>query len=250
MDGISVIMPAHNEEHEAGKVLSKLKESLAAIQLPFEIIAVNDASTDNTHAILTAHSVRVIDNARNVGYGASIKNGLRVARFDTIAIIDADNTYPAGDIPALLKHMTDHDMVVGRRRLICYQRLNWLKQRGRNAIDLLCSYLAGTMIPDINSGLRLFKKARAFEFMDELCDRFSFTTSMTLLMFFSGRRVLYVPIDYCCEPTMRQTKVRIWKDGYRTLLLILSLGFRHVPVRTAFLAALPLIIITGVLLLV
>lgn len=241
MNGISVIIPAHNEEHEAGKVVAALATALPAAGVPFEIIAVNDASTDQTHAVLQKSGVKVMDNERNLGYGASLKKGIGAARYDTIAIIDADNTYPAEEIPALFMMMGDRDMAVGARKKITYPRMNWLKQRGRDMIDLLCSLLAGTRIPDINSGLRLFKRERVLQFMDQLCDRFSFTTSLTLLMFFNGCSVVYTPVDYCREPTKRKTKVRIWKDGWRTLLLILGLGFRNVPVRAAAVMTVPAI---------
>jgi glycosyltransferase involved in cell wall biosynthesis len=236
---VSMIVPAYNEEQEVGRVIAKLKKTLKDCCSEFEVIVVNDASTDGTLAAMSVEGVTVINNEHNLGYGASIKQGLKIARYDWIGIIDADNTYPVEELPLLFERVIDHAMVVGKRKRIVYSKLNWLKQRGRGFFDLLCSYLAGHWIPDINSGLRIFKKALVVPLQRELCDRFSFTTSLTLLMFFKRCPVTYVPVGYELEMINRHSKVKIWKDGYRTLLLVLSLGFHYRPLRTLLLFVVP-----------
>jgi len=253
MSGISVVIPVYNEVNEIKKVIDKLRDTFSRAGLDHEFIVVDDASIDGSGAVLDGiEGIILLRNSANSGYGASLKNGIRRSSYDVIAIADADNTYPVEDIPGLLGQMEsgDNDMVVGERKNIVYPRFNWLKQRGRNVIDLLCSYLAGAWIPDINSGLRLFKRAKMKEFESELCDRFSFTTSLTLLFFFKGYKVSYFPVDYCLEPTERKTKVRIWKDGWRTLLLIFSLGLRHAAARTAVLLLAPLALIAVLIILI
>jgi glycosyltransferase involved in cell wall biosynthesis len=248
MNGLSVVVPVYNEEHEVGKVLQALKTAFTNVPFKFEIIVVNDGSTDTTMQILKqAAGITVIDNPVNKGYGASLKCGIERAKYDLVAITDADNTYPVEEITRFAGLMDDCDMVVGKRKKIVYPRFDWIKQRGRDAIDFLCSYLVGHWIPDINSGLRIFRKDIALKFKEELCDRFSFTTSLTLLAFFHNYKVSYFPINYYCIQTQRKTKVRMWKDGWMTLLLILSLGFKYAKTRILALLSALVIIIAGVL---
>lgn len=225
-----MVIPAYNEEKEIIKVLDRLKKSLAGVTETCEVIVINDASTDNTEkALINRSDIKLINNSRNLGYGASLKKGIGIAKHETIAIIDADNTYPAEEISNFLSFIGDYDMVVGARRKIIYPTLNWIKQWGRDVIDWLCSYLVGGWIPDINSGLRVFKKSIVLRFINQLCDRFSFTTALTLLMFFNECKVKYLPIDYQTNQTESVSKVRIWRDGLRTFLIIIKLGFRYVP---------------------
>ena len=235
MEGLSIVMPVFNEESEVGKVLDKLL-ALPLDRTSSEIIVVNDASTDGSGTVISSKAgIVAINNEKNLGYGASLKKGILRAKFDKIAICDSDNTYPVEKIPELLGYLDGYDMAVGRRKRIEYPELNWLKQIGRAAIDLLCSYLAGSWIPDINSGLRVFKKDIALKNMDLLCDRFSFTTSITLAAFSQKAGVLYKDIDYCVEETHRRSKVKMVSDGYKTVLLILNHGLRRHVIKTAFL---------------
>jgi len=248
MEGLSIVIPLFNEESEAGKVIDKLL-ALPLAEGAREIIVVNDASTDHSLAAVSSKAgITIINNETNLGYGASLKRGILKAKFDRIAICDADNTYPVEDIPELLAALDGFDMVVGRRKVIVYPEFNWLKQIGRAAIDLLCSYLAGNWIPDINSGLRVFKKDIALRNMDSLCDRFSFTTSITLLVFSQKGKVLYRDIDYCLEPTKRRSKVKMARDGFTTLGMILRLGFQFMTVKAVLLFAVPALVLIALLL--
>lgn len=245
---ISVIIPAFNEEKEIGKVLGKLRSFFSTAGGGYEMIVVNDASTDATRdAVLKEPDVLLIDNTVNLGYGASIKRGLERARYEKIMIIDADNTYPVQEIPELLRFAGGNDMVVGMRRSIRYPKFNWIKQRGRQFFDFLCSYLTGHVIPDINSGLRVFDREKALRHSDELCDRFSFTTSLTLVMFFNRFKVYYTGINYCLEPTDRKSKVRMYRDGLTTFFIILRLGFRYVPLKASLLCVAPAAALIAVL---
>ena len=244
MKGLSIVIPVYNEENEIGKVIGTLKAVVEKEPSGCEIIVVNDGSTDGTKNVLDGETgIMVIDNTVNMGYGASLKRGIDSAKYELIAIADADNTYPVEVITELARLMDNFDMVIGERKKIAYPRFNWIKQRGRDAMDFLCSYLVGHRIPDINSGLRVFKKDMALRFKDRLCDRFSFTTSLTLLSFFNGYKVSYIPIDYCLFPAQRKTKVRIWKDGWRTLLMVISLGLDQAPARTVIFLSVPVLVI-------
>jgi len=247
---VSVIVPVYNEEKAVSKVLEKLHRYLGCTKLTYEIIVVNDASTDDTEKVILQHEdIRLINNPVNIGYGASIKKGVESAKYDTIAITDGDDTYPVEVIPSLLNFVGEYDMVVGARNKIVYSKLNSVKQIGRKVIEMLCSYLTGHWIPDINSGLRIFKRDVVLKFINQLCNRFSFTTTLTLLSFFNGYKIKYVTVDYKCNRTDSMSKVKIWRDGLKTFLLVIKLGFFYVPHKIIFLLILLFTILYPILIL-
>src|SRR5574341_532374 len=139
--GVSVVMPAYNEEHGISPQIERLWRVMELCGRPFEIVVVDDGSTDATAAEARKHDVRLIKNGRNRGYGASLKAGIAAAEHDWIIIIDADGTYPAESIPALLAHGDECDMVVGAR---VGQDVNipWSRRPAKWILARLASYLA------------------------------------------------------------------------------------------------------------
>ena len=104
---VSIIIPCYNEEQGLLKTLKDIYKNLEFID-HYEIIAINDGSTDGTRKILvnskaSYDSLEIIENEKNLGYGASLKKGIRKARGEIIVITDADATYPASDIKKLIK---------------------------------------------------------------------------------------------------------------------------------------------------
>ena len=132
-----------------------LKES----HLPdFEIIVVNDGSTDRTGLIAREAGAVVIDHPHNVGYGKSLKDGIAKAKNDTIVISDADSTYPIYEIPNLVSlYQKGYDMVVGARRGEHYDE-SIIKSPLRKILTFIVEFVAGGLLPDINSGLRVFSE--------------------------------------------------------------------------------------------
>ena len=194
---ISVVIPALNEEIAIGATIAGVSEVLTAAKLvPFEIVVVDDGSSDQTGKIAAAAGAKVVRHPHNVGYGRSLKNGIAAAQYDMIAICDADGTYPASAIPELVRlHRDGFDMAVGQRQGPHY-RESMLKMPMRALLRFLVEWTAGRHIPDINSGLRVFSRTAVTQYFSHLCDTFSFTTSMTLAYMMTGRFVAYTPIDY------------------------------------------------------
>ena len=123
-----------------------------------EIIVVNDGSRDATEERAKDAGARVITHPHNVGYGASLKHGIKSALHDTIVISDADGTYPITAIPELLReYNSGFDMVVGARQGIHYHQ-SFLKKHLRNVLRWMVEFISGRVIPDINSGLRVFSR--------------------------------------------------------------------------------------------
>ncbi len=218
---VSIIIPAHNEEMGIGSVLEGISSAMKSEGIEHEIIVVNDGSTDGTSQAAAKHAgTRVIDLGMNLGYGAAIKQGLRAARYELVAITDADGTYPAGALPALVCAMDDSDMVVGARTGGSVA-MPLLRRPAKWLLTALANYLASTKIPDLNSGMRVMRKSVLMRFLKILPQGFSFTTTITLAMLSNDYRVLFRPIDY--HPRTGKSKIRPFAD---------TLGFLMTIVRT------------------
>ena len=112
---VTVIIPAYNEEKAVGEVVQEVRKTLQRAEVPHEILVVDDGSRDQTAARAEKAGARVVSMGENRGYGASIKAGMRESQYNLIAILDADGTYPAGELPELLRLVETADMAVGAR---------------------------------------------------------------------------------------------------------------------------------------
>jgi glycosyltransferase involved in cell wall biosynthesis len=198
-EGVTVIIPCYNEQESVAETLRQVSRTIRQTRRPHEIIVVDDGSTDGTAAVLDTydhkHGIRTIREERNCGYGRSIKTALQEARHEIIVITDADGTYPNERIGELVDLIEQTDMVVGARTGV-HAGIPLMRRPAKWALRRLAGYLAGTNIPDLNSGLRVMKRSLVNKFMHLLPDGFSFTTTITLALLTHGYRVRYVPIDY------------------------------------------------------
>lgn len=222
--GVTLLVPAYNEQSGIEGVLRRL----AALDLgvPLELLVVNDGSTDGTAAVLErsrkeiAH-LRVIDHGTNRGYGAALKTGVAAAAHEVVVITDADSTYPEDRIHDLLDRIDDGaEMVVGARTGDDVN-VPLIRRPAKSGLRLLASYLAGTPIPDLNSGLRAFRRGLVQTYRPILPQGFSFTSTITLAALTNGHRVDYVSIDYAARAG--RSKIRPVRD---------TLGFFALTVRT------------------
>lgn len=223
---VTILIPAYNEERGIGPVLEEVKR----LGLPGEIVVVDDGSLDHTFEAASAVSgIKVLRHDVNRGYGQSLKTGILGATHDIIVITDADGTYPNEDIPKLLKFVQSYDMVVGARTGKKV-KIPILRRPAKKFLNLLANYLAGVEIPDLNSGLRIFRKEVAREFFHILPAGFSFTTTITLAMLSNGYRVKYVPIDY--HQREGKSKINPIRDtlGFTSLIVRTTLYFNPLKV--------------------
>ena len=224
---ISVVIPAFNEAASIRATIEDVRRALSLLE--HEIIVVDDGGSDATGEHATAAGARVVRHPHNLGYGAALKTGVRTAQHDTIVITDADGTYPNGDIPKLLaEYGRGFNMVVGARSGDHY-RESAVKAPLRYLLKWLVEFTTGRRIPDVNSGLRVFSKADALPLLNDLCNTFSFTTSLTLAYLMTSRFVGYVPIDY--HSRVGQTKVRLFRDSLRTLQFIVQAILQYNPLK-------------------
>ncbi len=195
-DLITVIIPVHNEEKCIEDVVGKLKQTMTNSNLNFEIVIVDDGSTDRSGKIIqNLDGIIFFKHSKNIGYGAALKTGLKKAKGNIIVITDADGTYPIEKIPELVRSMDDYDMVVGARASTS-KNISLARKPMKWILGKLANYLSETDIPDLNSGLRAFKKDVAMRFFQLYPSGFSFTTTITLAMHCNGYDVKYIPIEY------------------------------------------------------
>lgn len=231
---VSVIVPAYNEEDGIGPVLDQLHAVLAGSGYTYEVLVVDDGSQDGTVTVVQRHadvrSVALLQHHANRGYGASLKTGIRHARYGTLCITDADGTYPNDRIPELLATLmhTYSDMVVGARTGEDVH-IPLVRRPAKWTIGRMANIVAGESIPDLNSGLRVFRRDAAMEFFDLLPDGFSFTTTITLGMLTNGYLVEYLPIDY--HARVGRSKIRPIRDTLNFVQLILRIALYFAPLK-------------------
>ena len=225
----SLILPVYNEEKVITATIEHLQQTLKLAKCNYEIIVVNDGSTDSTHERLSSCSnIRVITHQRNRGYGAALKTGIRHTKYPLIAITDADGTYPNDRIPELVLLATQVDMVVGAR---VGDNVRYSKVRSIPKWFLVhfAQWVTRSRIPDLNSGLRVFNKNVVEKFLNILPDSFSFTTTITIAMLTNNYLVHYQPIDYYHR--VGKSKIKPIRDTLLFIQLILRTGVYFAPLR-------------------
>jgi glycosyltransferase involved in cell wall biosynthesis len=202
---VTVVVPSFNEEGAVGTQVLGVRRALDDRGVIHEILVVDDGSTDRTAEEALAAGARVLRHWENRGYGAAIKEAIPAARYDVCVIIDADNTYPSEEIPALLAGLETADMVVGARTR-GKVHVPRMRRPGKWLLGRLAERIAGQPIPDLNSGLRAFRRECITQYFPILPSRFSFTTTVTLAYLADDYRVVYHPIEY--YPRTGTSKIR------------------------------------------
>jgi glycosyltransferase involved in cell wall biosynthesis len=215
--GVTVVIPAYNEAGHVAAQVREVEKVMADTGWKYEILVVDDGSTDGTADEAHGAGVRVLRRRVNRGYGAALKSGVRAAQYSWILITDADGTYPVEHIPAMLAAGEHNAMVVGARTGASV-KIQLARRPAKAFLRWLASYLAGRELPDINSGLRLMRKDLILRYEHLLPDGFSFTTTITLASACNGHPVEYIPINY--HARLGQSKIRP-RHAYDFTLLIL-----------------------------
>ena len=224
---LSVVVPAFNEEGAILHTIEDIRREMDATGVPYEIIVIDDGAEDRTLEIARETGVVVDTNQVNTGYGASLKRGIRHAQHEYVAIIDADGTYPARYLPAMLKMCRAQDMVVGDRGA-AMKNVPWIRKPAKWVLNTFASFLAERRLNDLNSGLRVFRKSELVPFIPLLPQKFSFTTTITLCMSCNGKRMIYTPIEY--GKRVGKSKIRP-VDFLNFIILVLRMTVLFNPLR-------------------
>ena len=233
---LTVLLPAYNEQEAIRQVLEEIVEALSGEPIRYEIVVVDDASTDRTAELAERFArdcwqcpVRVIRCVENRGAGAARKVGIRQSRGDIVVMLDADGSYPAGSIPDLLRWFPAYDQVNGARTSE-QGTLPWLRRPAKWFIRKLACYLTGYEIPDLNTGLKAFRRDAMLGWLWVVPDGFSCVTTMTLAFLTNGYAVKYVPTPY--RVRIGRSKFHPVKDtlSYLGTVLRMVLYFRPLKV--------------------
>ena len=228
---ISIIIPAFNEEEAIGKDLDSVKEAMEKSGYDYEIIVVDDGSIDKTAAIAQAKGVTLFKHKHNRGYGAAVMTGIKQARGEIVVTTDADNTYPNHDIPRLLKEMEGYDMIVGWRQR---ESGTWplLRSPVKSFIRKLAEYITRSRIPDLNSGLRAFKRQAALPYFHILPQGHSWVSTITVAFLSDNLEVKYIPVEY--YQRVGHSKFHPITDTYAYLMLVFRTVMYFRPLKIFF----------------
>lgn len=244
MNGISVVIPAYNEAEGIEKTLRQVLEHLSNLSISYEIIVVDDGSTDSTAEVVqTIPRIHLFKQSKNRGYGSALKTGIRLARYDAILIIDADDTYPAEMIPILTQEFFDgqYDMVVGAR-VGKNVNIPLMRRPAKRVLRAFACYLVGMQIPDLNSGLRVFQKDLVKRWFPILPQGFSFTMTITLAILLNDYRIKFIPINY--HHRKGRSKIRPGRDTLSFFLTIVRTTIYFTPLKVFLPISLALFLIS------
>lgn len=220
---VSVVVPVVNEEQSIVKVIGDIRKSMDDCDCDYEIIVVDDGSTDRTFELAVCEGVKVLQHSHNRGYGAAVKSGIKESSYEWILLTDGDDTYPVEEVSSFLKFVPEYDMVVGART---GQKVHtpFFRRPAKWFLTRLAGFLAGQKIPDLNSGLRLFNKELCLEFSHLYPQGFSFTSTLTMAFLTHDYNVRYIPIDY--RKRQGKSSIRAYDFvNFNKLLVRLTLFF-------------------------
>lgn len=220
---VTILLPAYNEAGVIGETIRAIR----TLHPDFEILVVDDGSTDNTMREAMDAGANVWPHPYNIGNGAAIKSGLRCARGEWVLMMDADGQHKPEDIARLLEHKDRFDMVVGARtrqsETSAHRDLaNWVYNR-------FASYVTRFKVEDLTSGFRLVRLSVARQFIYLLPNTFSYPSTLTLGYLRSGRTVKYIPIQ--TKARVGKSKIKLLKDGARFFLIITKIASLFSPFR-------------------
>jgi glycosyltransferase involved in cell wall biosynthesis len=224
---LTVIVPAFNEASGLLQVLPQLVDR--GRSLGWRVLVIDDASSDGTADVLRrfAGKIQVLHNRTNLGYGASIKKGILACETEWVATFDADGQHRVEDLERLASKAGSCDAVVGRRD--AQSHCPAFRRPGKWVLGRIANLLVGRSIPDINCGLRIFRRQAVLRILRLTSDSFSFTTSSLIAFLKLGYEVLLEPVT--AEPRLGCSTVSQLKDGFNAFLFILRLIMLFDPLR-------------------
>ncbi|MBW1897951.1 MAG: glycosyltransferase family 2 protein [Deltaproteobacteria bacterium] len=221
---VTVIIPAYNEAEIIGDLVSKTRK----LYPDFKVIVINDGSSDETVARAIEAGAEVYSHPYNIGNGAAVKSGIRVAEGDIFVFMDGDGQHDPGDIKKLLEDMPDFDMVVGARSF--WGNASLVRALGNGVYNWLASYVAKFFIKDLTSGFRAVKAEIARNFLYMLPNTYSYPTTLTLGVLRTGWSVKYKSIRINKRIT-GSSNISAFRDGVRFFMIITKICTLYSPMR-------------------
>ena len=225
----TIVIPAFNEADVIHLVLDRIVEE--ELDKKYEIIMIDDGSTDQTAEIIGGYPVKLIRHHVNKGYGAALKTGIRNAEGTFVIMMDSDGQHDPRYVGKIESMLQEYDMVIGERSASSHQ----VKRRraGKRLIRRVGQYLVEQKLPDYNSGFRGFRKEVIGSMLHLMPNGFSFSTTSTLAFLKEGYNVGTLEIEVS-ERQGRKSNVKMVKDGSKTLLLLFRIIMLFNPLKVFF----------------
>jgi glycosyltransferase involved in cell wall biosynthesis len=220
---VSVVIPAYNE----GAVIGDTVRAIHGLFPDAEILVVDDGSGDQTAKAAREAGAYVWSHPYNMGNGAAVKTGLRMASGDKVVLMDGDGQHQPSDVARLLEAAERFDMVVGSRD--GRGHANWSRRWANAAYNRIARYATRFPVKDLTSGFRVIDRETVLRYLYLLPNTFSYPTTLTMAYLRSGRTVCYVPIE--TKPRTGKSKIKPVRDGTRFLLIILKITTLFSPLR-------------------
>ena len=248
---VTIVLPCYNEEDHVLLELERITKAMDTSGFSYELVVIDDKSTDNTLAVLEEAlpqypNMRLVPFQRNGGSSTVRRIGTANAHGGIVVWTDADMTYPNDRIPELVQYLRDRphvDQVVGARTSE-QGTYKLLRVPAKWTIRKVAETLAGTKIPDLNSGLRAFRRDVSLPYLRLLPPGFSCVTTITLAFLSNQHSVEYLPIDYAKRAGT--SKFHFVRDAYRYILQVLRMIMYFNPIKVLMPLALTLLVV-GVL---
>ena len=245
---VTIVLPCFNEHEHVIEEVERICAAMDASPHSYELLAIDDASTDNTLALLEEAlprfpQMRLMPFRRNGGSGTARRIGTLDARGEIVVWTDADMTYPNERIPELVTMLLDdptYDQVVGARTSEEGSH-KFLRVPAKWAIRKIAERLSNSSIPDLNSGLRAFRRSVSLPYLRLLPPGFSCVTTITLAFLSNQHDIRYVPISYAKRSGV--SKFHFTKDAYRYILQVLRMVMYFNPLKVLMPLALWLLVI-------
>jgi glycosyltransferase involved in cell wall biosynthesis len=231
---VSVVLPVYEEAETIRKLVPGIILKLEGEGLPFEVVTVDDGSRDETLEVLRdlkesyPERLRIARHLYNKGNGSALRTGTRIARGEIIVYMDSDGQHWPEEIPKLLSQIPPYDLVIGYRTK-AYQG-KWYRNVANRFYNRFASWLSGTEVKDLTSGYRAMRRSVGLHFLHLYPSGFSASSTVTLAFLKAGYNVSFVPITV--QPrTQGKSKIRLWNDGTRFVLIILRMIMLYDPLR-------------------
>ncbi len=221
---ISIIIPAFNEAESIGSIVASIKQSLPDA----EVIVINDGSTDDTVGAAADAGAVVFSHPYNMGNGAAVKSGIRIASGDVLVLMDGDGQHEPSDIKGLLEYFPEFDMVVGARPKGSHA--SRVRALGNGFLNRLAAYVAKARIEDLTSGFRAIRADIAQNLIYLLPNTYSYPTTLTLGVLRTGRSVKYVKTQ---SPPRKggRSGIKLSRDGIKFFMIITKICALYSPLR-------------------
>jgi len=236
---LTVVVPAHNEEHRLPGTLEAMHKYLAAQTYPYEIVVVDDVSSDDTSGVVARYqqvepALRLVRREANPGKGAAVQTGVLAGRGRYVLFSDADNSTPIAEAARLLAEMErGADVAIGSRalpesNLVVHQP--WYRETMGRIFNLIVRALAVHGFPDTQCGFKCFRREVAQElFSHQTIMGWAFDVEILFMALRRGYRVAQVPITWVNSRESRVSPIRSSLQMLRNLL-----GLRWKQVRGVY----------------